>query len=674
MFAIVKTLWFAIANIEGNDMHRRTLRGLAAAGALAAAIAALAPLPASAAPSAEGDPGSLMLVLDASGSMGESLPAGGGTKIAAAKAAMHDVIGGLPTQQEVGLRVFGAKQSKSSGRACTDSQRIADLATGNRPALDSAVDAIRPFGETPIGYALQQAGRDLGADGQRTVVLVSDGEPTCDPDPCEVAAGLAKDGVSLRIDVVGLDVSGKARDALKCIADRGRGHYYDADSADDLSNALDTTATRAAQPFGETGTPVKGTTVVQGAPLIGAGDWLDRLGSAQSDDKTHHYRLRRAVAGSTLHVSADSVLRGSNDYLSLRVVGPDGRTCGDDTASAITPGIDPILLSSVSFPDSLDASEASCATAGDYDVQVTHGLQNVAAGNTTVIPVEIRVREEAPIRAVESLPEAVDTPDFTQLDLSVAPKAAVGGQSLASATAIRPGAISGTLVPGEIQAFAVDVGWGQSLAAEARASISPALGRSLTGGPTTRLSVKILSPSRDDARGSSDYASKDYTSGRVRGSTVLYSTSDGDSVYEFANGVAYRNRFSTDSTYRAASEAGRYLVVVSLLTDKGAPRQYAVPFTMATAVRGDVAGAPTYTAGGTSGDVGTTATTPPTTQPKGSGSGGGSDRADGSRPVDVFQPVRQVVGYGALGLGGLAVLAGAVVLVVLLLRRRAQDG
>jgi Ca-activated chloride channel homolog len=57
----------------------------------------------------EEDAGSsrMVLVLDSSGSMKERA-AGGETKIAAAKKALNQVIGSLPEEQAVGLRVFGA--------------------------------------------------------------------------------------------------------------------------------------------------------------------------------------------------------------------------------------------------------------------------------------------------------------------------------------------------------------------------------------------------------------------------------------------------------------------------------------------------------------------------------------------------------------------------------------
>lgn len=56
---------------------------------------------------AERDTGRMVMVLDSSGSMNQ--PASGGqTKIAAAKEALQKVIGSLPEDQAVGLRVYGA--------------------------------------------------------------------------------------------------------------------------------------------------------------------------------------------------------------------------------------------------------------------------------------------------------------------------------------------------------------------------------------------------------------------------------------------------------------------------------------------------------------------------------------------------------------------------------------
>lgn len=132
-------------------MRTRRLLALISCTLLAATL--LAP-----APAAHADPASkMMLVMDSSGSMKEKLP-GGQRRIQAAKQALNTVIGSLPGNQAVGLRVYGAEVfDKSEKGACTDSQRVVDLGTDNRGALTQAVKQYKPYGETPIGYALQQA-------------------------------------------------------------------------------------------------------------------------------------------------------------------------------------------------------------------------------------------------------------------------------------------------------------------------------------------------------------------------------------------------------------------------------------------------------------------------------------------------------------------------------------
>src|SRR6478735_259230 len=132
----------------------------------------------------------MILVLDSSGSMAE--PAGSSTKIEAARQALGTVVDGLPDEAYVGLRVYGATVfSRDQKGACTDSQLVVDPATDNRDELRSALEQYQPYGETPIGDALRKAARDIGGESTRSIVLVSDGIATCEPDPCVVAGELA---------------------------------------------------------------------------------------------------------------------------------------------------------------------------------------------------------------------------------------------------------------------------------------------------------------------------------------------------------------------------------------------------------------------------------------------------------------------------------------------------
>ena len=84
-------------------------------GLLVVALAGLAPGPAAAAPPPdESAQGSMMFVLDASGSMTARLP-GGRTRMDAAKTAMNTLIQGLPVNIHVGLEVYGTSTGSTPG-------------------------------------------------------------------------------------------------------------------------------------------------------------------------------------------------------------------------------------------------------------------------------------------------------------------------------------------------------------------------------------------------------------------------------------------------------------------------------------------------------------------------------------------------------------------------------
>lgn len=233
--------------------------------------------------------GQTVLVLDSSGSMAEPA-ADGQPRIDAAKSALTRVVGSLPEGLGVGMRVYGATvfDRKQPG-ACTDSQLVVPIGTANRPQLQAEIAKYRPFGETPIAHSLEQAGNDLTAtptDGKRQIVLVSDGEETCVPDPCPVAEKLAAKGIDLTINVVGLNVTGKARKDLQCIAKKGKGQYFDASDADSLAESLDQAAKRGSVPFQPTGEPVVGTPRSTGAPTMAPGTVDARAGTPTPSPRT----------------------------------------------------------------------------------------------------------------------------------------------------------------------------------------------------------------------------------------------------------------------------------------------------------------------------------------------------------------------------------------------------
>lgn len=196
--------------------------------------------------SAEENP-ALLMIMDASGSM-KSRDAEGQPLIDGAKQALRDLVGELPDEQHVGLRVYGhTYPNTDEENGCTDTELIHPVEELDREALLGAIDGYDAKGFTPIGLSLEESAGDLPPEGPRTIVLVSDGLETCDTDPCAVAEDLAADGIEVVINTVGfaLDEAGsagdadEARDQLSCIAEAGNGTFTDVESAADLADTLE---------------------------------------------------------------------------------------------------------------------------------------------------------------------------------------------------------------------------------------------------------------------------------------------------------------------------------------------------------------------------------------------------------------------------------------------------
>lgn len=512
------------------------------------------------------DTGRLVLVLDSSGSMKERTP-GGETRIEAATTALADVVASLPDAQPVGLRVYGAEVfSRGEPGACEDSQLVVPVETGNRDDLRAAIDDYEPYGETPIGYALRQADQDLGDEGKRSIVLVSDGEPTCDPDPCEVAAELTEDGVDVRIDVVGLDVSGAARDALQCIARQGNGSYYDVDSSDELASSLEKLATRASRDYTAIGTPVAGTESAADAPEVRAGDWVDAL----PPSSTRTYRVSREIADSTIHVGG--TLRSdaeADDVLGVELTNEEGRSCGGDgvTAERAAGAL-------------LTASAIASDLCAEGDVLVSVERRN----GVDPTPLELRVVEEPPVTDEASLPEAASSVSWED-PAAGAEAEVVGGASFDDAPVLEPGTYTDTIVPGEALTYQVDAEWGQQVVAtveypKASGRLAEAIGNQGQIG-----TVAIVNPARARAGLGSIAAGAPPNQSLVgdEGQTLGNSTAP----------IAYRNREAAGAK-GAAALAGRYTVVVGLEDDPDG-EDYLIPVTVRISVVGEPNGAPQYT-------------------------------------------------------------------------------
>ncbi|MFI1167704.1 VWA domain-containing protein [Streptomyces sp. NPDC020801] len=217
------------------------------------------------------------LVLDVSGSM-RARDIDGGSRMAAAKQAFDEVLDATPEEVRLGIRTLGANyRGNDRQTGCKDTAQLYPVGPLNRTEAKTAVATLVPTGWTPIGPALLKAAADLdGGNGTRRIVLISDGEDTCQPlDPCEVAREIAAKGIGLTIDTLGLVPDAKTRDQLSCIADATGGTYTSVQHKGELTARVGQLVDRAADPV-VTPVATEGAGDCAGAPALKSGLYTDR--------------------------------------------------------------------------------------------------------------------------------------------------------------------------------------------------------------------------------------------------------------------------------------------------------------------------------------------------------------------------------------------------------------
>jgi len=520
---------------------------------------------------------------------------------------------------------------------------------------------VSPYGETPIGYALRQAAKDLGSSGQRTTVLVSDGVATCAPDPCVVAAELAATGIDLHIDVVGLSVNSKARSQLACIADKGNGTYYDANDSDDLTDSLARLSTRAGRPFGVTGQKVTGaTTGAAGATPIDVGtDYVDTLGKQGSATGIRYYPITRTIPGSTIH--ANAVARGSGaftDYIGASLLA--GTTqCASDSASKMLRQ-NRALLSATAVAPTAARPNDDCATSDTLVFKVMRGAPSTNLGGSTTLSIQLHVTEEPPLRRTSGLPAAA-TAKWVSPPSGTGP-VVVGGDSVSGAAVVKPGNYRSDIVPGETLVYAVDLDWGEVLSTQV--IIRESAQTRVLGYTGPFLQLQVFGPDGTQITGVG-------RPGDIGQSGLV--SANGQTLSLAIPRVRYLNR--TTSTANGASLPGRYLIVVGMGPYPKAAG-VAIALELAASVSGPVERAPDYvTASATSSTTPSPSPSPAgsataTPDPAGSTSatpspGGSFATPDaGAPPADAGHTTLIA---GSLAALGVLAIAGAVVSV---LRRR----
>ena len=203
------------------------------------------------------------IVMDYSGSMANC--------IEEAKRAMASIVAQIPSDVNLGFRVFGhdfnganpntnatlakvkqivkskngkykvqTKESPVGNKSgyCSATQLVAPITQANSANLLRGMNSAQVGGATPLVYALDRAVEDdfkYFQGRQKKIILITDGGENCGGNPCAYAQELAKTHPEVHIDVV--LVQGRFS-GLNCLAYQTGGKVYNLDNLSDFSNVI----------------------------------------------------------------------------------------------------------------------------------------------------------------------------------------------------------------------------------------------------------------------------------------------------------------------------------------------------------------------------------------------------------------------------------------------------
>ena len=606
---------------------------------------------------AEGELSPVMVVLDSSGSMTAKDAGGGTSRMDAAKRAVSGMVDSLPADARVGLTIYGANTGSSGAEkaaGCRDVRVVRPVSVVDKTALKTAVRATKARGYTPIGTSLRTAAAQLPKEGQRSIVLVSDGEDTCaPPQPCDVAKELHRQGVDLHVHTIGFRVDPGARAQLTCIAQSTGGTYHDASDAGSLRGVLGRVTERALRKYEPIGTPVAGTGDPTTAPTIQPGQYLDTLNGLE--ERFYAADLR---TGDTAYFAATAVFPRGNpnsiESLDIEIKGPGGADCYESQREIDTRVREGSQITTLLSWDGLVPGASApkpCKVPGRYTFRISR-VNDANDGGTDRVPVEILYRVEPPVVGDRGEPAQTSLVDFAEQP-SGGTRPISGGGSFNEATTIAgPGRYREAMFYGEELFYRVKLDWGQGLAY--RVTFAGQAGAEIVNIRTT-----LYNPVRDQI--------DDETTAYAKSTQSL--PSNGKPIA--TPRVVYLNRSANNSDLRRSAIDGWYYISVRLgastgLTGDGTTT--GVPMTLDLAIAGDKVAGPQYGAG-SSESVPTPSPTPsdsPSATPSESPDGNSAGGPITTQPVsdDSSSALPWVIA------GAVLILAAAIVTAALLLRRR----
>ncbi len=180
-------------------------------------------------PALAAEPGSLIVIVDGSGSMWGPIEGVRQTKLVLAREALRRGLGKMAPQARVGLALFGHRRGD-----CSDVEVVRPPEPLDVPNLMSPLEQFNPRGRGPLTLALREAAKSLPRDaGPRTLLLIHDDADNCQPDLCAAAAELKTAGITAH--VVGLNVKTEDMAKMVCLPQTTGGRHFNAQNAEQVA-------------------------------------------------------------------------------------------------------------------------------------------------------------------------------------------------------------------------------------------------------------------------------------------------------------------------------------------------------------------------------------------------------------------------------------------------------
>lgn len=188
----------------------------------------------------------IIFIYDASGSMWDKID--GKTKMEIASEVLTKSVNDLPDEQKIGFVAYGHRTKGD----CEDVEFLVDAENGTKELVTQSLSGLKPLGNTPLAYSVMQVIDKLRTTKTKaTIILVTDGNESCNGDLCEVVKAAKKEGIDFRLHIIGFGMKGSDTEQLQCSANSGDGQYYDAADAAGLGEVLNqATTTTVDEPAG----------------------------------------------------------------------------------------------------------------------------------------------------------------------------------------------------------------------------------------------------------------------------------------------------------------------------------------------------------------------------------------------------------------------------------------